>query len=568
MTGHETRPSQDARLKETRRNMRKPSRNDGMRLVPARTPDSSLPGRQVKGDQKEYEKTKQECQGMRLVPARTPEMLFFPFPDAGDESKPVFVARAMSSTLDSSLRGRVADLQSEGRGSAPRRLRRGRCSARLSHWEFVNKSVSLELRQRQKWHNNRVSSRELRVRVRAVSGGFVGLISPGSFPELPRLLPAPGRRRKHPVNNTRLPQPFSRSPTTTSCPQDTRRKEGGGCMPLFGRRVSAGGGTSNVGAGRSPHKTLISELDIKIIIHYKKTGAAVTEWLACLPPTKAWSPNFRKWESCRTMPFAGGFSRGSPVSPALSFRRCSILTSITLIGSQDHDVKNRPNLFPHIIKKNCFKSNNVMGTNKYAGRPKPIPGFVVKPLDYIVMALFCPVAPSRFETRSEIDTENWCTIRVQSWTGDRDEVPFEPPKWAVRNLDPRSTAIRSTACRSHSGGGPRCERASASGTWVAQLKMAPRVCWGRPNDQGRETGGNPRGAETCEVGEQPHCWILRAVDCRCVRNGMEQHRNLEAMASSLHTWASGFASTTGSSWMSRGALLTYDRGRFWKRRRG
>ncbi|KAJ8867721.1 hypothetical protein PR048_031524 [Dryococelus australis] len=31
----------------------------------------------------------------------------------------------------------------------------------------------------------------------------------------------------------------------------------------------------------------------------------------------------------------GGFSRGSPVSPALSFRRCSILTSITLIGSQD-----------------------------------------------------------------------------------------------------------------------------------------------------------------------------------------------------------------------------------------
>ncbi|KAJ8871808.1 hypothetical protein PR048_028148 [Dryococelus australis] len=55
------------------------------------------------------------------------------------------------------------------------------------------------------------------------------------------------------------------------------------------------------------------------------------------------------------------------------------------------------------------------------------------------------VAPSWFETRSEIgskiDTENCCTIRVQSWTGDRDEVHFKPPKLAVRNLDPRSAAI-------------------------------------------------------------------------------------------------------------------------------
>ncbi|KAJ8895485.1 hypothetical protein PR048_000818 [Dryococelus australis] len=70
--------------------------------------------------------------------------------------------------------------------------------------------------------------------------------------------------------------------------------------------------------------------------------ATVAEWLACLPPTTAnrvqfpaGSPDFRKWESCRTMPLVGGFSRGIPVSPALSFRRRSILISITLIDSQD-----------------------------------------------------------------------------------------------------------------------------------------------------------------------------------------------------------------------------------------
>ncbi|KAJ8897435.1 hypothetical protein PR048_002781 [Dryococelus australis] len=34
------------------------------------------------------------------------------------------------------------------------------------------------------------------------------------------------------------------------------------------------------------------------------------------------------WESCRTMPLVGGFSRESPIFPALSFRRCSVLTSL------------------------------------------------------------------------------------------------------------------------------------------------------------------------------------------------------------------------------------------------
>ncbi|KAJ8890525.1 hypothetical protein PR048_010034 [Dryococelus australis] len=38
-------------------------------------------------------------------------------------------------------------------------------------------------------------------------------------------------------------------------------------------------------------------------------------------------PDFCKWESCRTMSLVSGFSRGSPVSPTLAIRRCSIITS-------------------------------------------------------------------------------------------------------------------------------------------------------------------------------------------------------------------------------------------------
>ncbi|KAJ8885535.1 hypothetical protein PR048_011733 [Dryococelus australis] len=77
--------------------------------------------------------------------------------------------------------------------------------------------------------------------------------------------------------------------------------------------------------------------------------------IACSPPTKAnraqypaGSPDFRKWESCRTLPLVGGFSRVSPISPSPSFRRRSIFSSITLIGSQDFAVKIRPNLLIYI----------------------------------------------------------------------------------------------------------------------------------------------------------------------------------------------------------------------------
>ncbi|KAJ8867267.1 hypothetical protein PR048_031066 [Dryococelus australis] len=59
-------------------------------------------------------------------------------------------------------------------------------------------------------------------------------------------------------------------------------------------------------------------------------------------------PDFRMWESWRTMPLVGGFPRGSPFPLALSFRRCSILTPITLIDSQDLAVKSRQNISTHL----------------------------------------------------------------------------------------------------------------------------------------------------------------------------------------------------------------------------
>ncbi|KAJ8881126.1 hypothetical protein PR048_017599, partial [Dryococelus australis] len=71
-------------------------------------------------------------------------------------------------------------------------------------------------------------------------------------------------------------------------------------------------------------------------------GPAVTEWLDCSPPTKTNRvqspagplPDFRKWESCRTKPLVGGFSRGSPISsrpciPALF--HCNLVSPLSAL---------------------------------------------------------------------------------------------------------------------------------------------------------------------------------------------------------------------------------------------
>ncbi|KAJ8868536.1 hypothetical protein PR048_030064 [Dryococelus australis] len=99
--------------------------------------------------------------------------------------------------------------------------------------------------------------------------------------------------------------------------------------------------------------------NFRIIISILHTGP---RWLAVSPlashqgdpgsfPGRV-TPDFRMWESGRTMPLVGGFSRGSPVYPTRPFRRCSILTSNTFIGSQDLDAKTRPNIFTRYYSYN------------------------------------------------------------------------------------------------------------------------------------------------------------------------------------------------------------------------
>ncbi|KAJ8895243.1 hypothetical protein PR048_000568 [Dryococelus australis] len=81
-----------------------------------------------------------------------------------------------------------------------------------------------------------------------------------------------------------------------------------------------------------------------------KYEVAVAERLACSPPTKTHrvqSPaGPLTWKSCRTI-FSGIFRFPPPVS----FRRYSILTSITLLVSQHLAIKSRPNPSTHLLQE-------------------------------------------------------------------------------------------------------------------------------------------------------------------------------------------------------------------------
>ncbi|KAJ8877817.1 hypothetical protein PR048_022275 [Dryococelus australis] len=79
---------------------------------------------------------------------------------------------------------------------------------------------------------------------------------------------------------------------------------------------------ANRTSGQFPELRICDNIFISLSIR-----ATVAERLARSPLTKAnlvqspsGSPDFRKWESCRTMPLVGGFSWGYPVSPTPSLR--------------------------------------------------------------------------------------------------------------------------------------------------------------------------------------------------------------------------------------------------------
>ncbi|KAJ8871499.1 hypothetical protein PR048_027821 [Dryococelus australis] len=100
--------------------------------------------------------------------------------------------------------------------------------------------------------------------------------------------------------------------------------------------------------------------------------------------------DIRMWKSQRTMSLVGGFTRGYSVSPAFSFRRCSILTSITLISSQNLAVESLQNVFTHSLS--CDDCQNLVVSTVHVAKKNnsasgllgswPLPSYGIRALHH------------------------------------------------------------------------------------------------------------------------------------------------------------------------------------------
>ncbi|KAJ8882951.1 hypothetical protein PR048_014790 [Dryococelus australis] len=151
-------------------------------------------------------------------------------------------------------------------------------------------------------------------------------------------------------------------------------------------------------------------------------------------------PDFRMWESCRTIPLVGRFSRGYSVYLVLSFRRCSIPTLITLVGSQDLTIKSRLNLEDGKLRNLVF-SDGILplrmlvfvrahggGKLRHIGRDRPSPVNPGVLFVWFVPITTAPAAPGHPLTQGRHLPLPFCLspsfTHPLSWTYNH---PFHPP---------------------------------------------------------------------------------------------------------------------------------------------
>ncbi|KAJ8882526.1 hypothetical protein PR048_014337 [Dryococelus australis] len=111
-----------------------------------------------------------------------------------------------------------------------------------------------------------------------------------------------------------------------------------------------------------------------------------------------WPPDFCMWESCRTM-LLGVFSRGSPVSPSLEFRRLATITS------QDLAVKSRPKFLQSLtdILRRLENVTNMLECNvfgKYYGRSANMAAFTSSELTRIALQIIGALLISRYFSKT------------------------------------------------------------------------------------------------------------------------------------------------------------------------
>ncbi|KAJ8866595.1 hypothetical protein PR048_032455 [Dryococelus australis] len=132
--------------------------------------------------------------------------------------------------------------------------------------------------------------------------------------------------------------------------------------------------------------------------------------------------------SCQTMTLVGGFSRGLPVLPSLHSDAAPYSPPFTLVGSQDLDVRSRPNLFirsrtikmrKHFVKMTYLNGNECVNCRWsplrcFDSKSRYLGAMVVKRLDYSP-----PIKANRvrFPAGSPPDFRMWESRRTMPLVG-------------------------------------------------------------------------------------------------------------------------------------------------------
>ncbi|KAJ8894519.1 hypothetical protein PR048_007176 [Dryococelus australis] len=186
-------------------------------------------------------------------------------------------------------------------------------------------------------------------------------------------------------------------------------------LRLLGRPGSPDRELSAVPGSQSDIRRVSQRLALPI---RESVGATVAERLACSPPTKAIRVQSlagslqifacgNRTGRCR---WSTGVSRGSLISSTPLFRRCSTLTSITLIETQDLDDRSCPNLFTRssltfVIRKAIIRSHLNTATNN-----QTIMSRVYRELSSLACCQRNPRDTRGSTHKSGIDARNFCEI--------------------------------------------------------------------------------------------------------------------------------------------------------------
>ncbi|KAJ8877034.1 hypothetical protein PR048_021486 [Dryococelus australis] len=216
------------------------------------------------------------------------------------------------------------------------------------------------------------------------------------------------------------------------------------------------------------------------------------------------------------VPDVGGVSRGSPFSPAISFRRSSIFNLVTFIGSQNLAVKSSPNILLHMERcaiADCVAMLPSVPRSKTAAKPTRI-------VDAPTQSTSDTWSRCDDKTTDPVGNHSACTMYTYCGS---EQLQMGPERGASSPSDVVSNRVKERHCH-HSVAQRR-----HSSRFTTQQLWCPAECKaGKHHLTTSENPGGEQGSPLWEAGSltttppRPLCPLCQALSA--MRNGFDSRR--------------------------------------------